>query len=121
MAPKAYLVILWLLCTCNVVTPSIFNNNKLNKYDNVSLYYCLNFNLQVGHTILHRENYIDLEDDAPPLLPLHCQMPVLEALMICVQMGWMAILVCCLNVKYLTVTFGEHCTVQLFVGPQNRS
>ena len=67
--------------------------------------YCLNFNLQVGHTILHRENYIDLGDGAPPLLPLHCQMPVLEALMTCVQMGWMAILVCYLDMKYVTVTW----------------
>jgi len=49
--------------------------------------------LQVGHAILHREDYIDQEDNAQQLLPLHCQMPVLEALMTCVQMGWMAILV----------------------------
>ena len=51
-------------------------------------------NLQVGHTILHRETYLDQEDNAPRLLPLYCQMPELEALMTCVQRRWMAILVC---------------------------
>ncbi len=69
---------------------------RLETYLVYDISYCLPliFILQVGHCVLQKENYRQSHDaGSPPLLPLHCQMPVLESLMHCVQMGWMAILV----------------------------
>ena len=66
--------------------------------------------LQIGHCVLKRENHYHLsEASVPPLMPLHCQMPVLEALMTCVKMGWMAILVSTYTCMQLISCMGVDC------------
>jgi midasin len=50
--------------------------------------------LQVGHAVLARRPYdCQKKIEGVPLQALHCQLPVLEAVMMCVSRGWMTILV----------------------------
>ena len=52
------------------------------------------FSIQIGHSVLTRHHYFSLaSDNDVPLQILHCQLPILEAVMMCVERGWMTILV----------------------------
>ena len=47
--------------------------------------------MQCGSVVLEKQSYFESSD--PPLVLLHCQLPAMEVLMACVEMGWMAVLV----------------------------
>ena len=56
------------------------------------MYHC--YILQVGHSVVARKlcGGFRGEHDGS-LLALNCQLPILEAVMMCVERGWMTILV----------------------------
>ena len=64
-------------------------------YVYVCMYMCIYLSVaQVGHSVLSRQLYSSSgEQHGGPLLALNCQLPVLEAVMMCVERGWMTILV----------------------------